>query len=113
MISAEKKSLHKKKYRLKKNDTVKVIAGKDKGKTGRILRIDKDRDRVVVEGVNIVKKAVKKRRENDTGGIIEIEASIHISNVTAVTKNGDATRVGFAIQNNEKVRIARKTGEQL
>ena len=102
-----------KKTRLKKDDQVKVIAGKDKGKTGRILRIDREKGRVLVEGINIVKKAMKKRSENDRGGIIELEAAIDISNVTAMTKNGENTRIGFKMENGRKIRFARKNGEAL
>jgi large subunit ribosomal protein L24 len=68
------------KFKLKKEDTVEIIAGKDKGKRGRILKILRDKDRIVVEGANIVKKAQKRRSQQDRGGIIEIEAPIHSSN---------------------------------
>jgi len=99
------------KYRIKKNDQVKVIAGKDKGKTGRVLRVDRERGRVLVEGINIVKKAMRKKRQEDRGGIAEIEASIHISNVMLVTRNGERTRVGMKVDGDRKVRVARKNGE--
>lgn len=99
--------------KIKKNDNVKVIAGRDKGKTGRVLRVDRERDRVLVEGVNLVKKAMKKRRQNDQGGIIEVEAPIHASNVMIVTRNGQTTRVGYRVEKGEKQRIAKKTGEVL
>lgn len=107
------KTQHRKKFKIRKEDQVKVIAGKDRGKIGRVLRVDRKRDRVLVEGVNIVKKAMKRRRQNEHGGIVEIEASIHISNVAALTKSGEVTRVGYRIENGKKVRIARKTGEAL
>ena len=99
--------------KIKKDDNVKVIAGRDKGKTGRVLRVDRERDRVLVEGVNLVKKAMKKRRQNDQGGIIEVEAPIHASNVMIVTRNGQTTRVGYRVEKGEKQRIAKKTGEVL
>ncbi len=99
--------------KLKKNDNVIVVAGKDKGKTGRILRIDHANRRVVVEGVNLVKKAVRKRRQNDRAGIIEIEAPLDVSSVMAVTKNGQPSRVGIRIDGNRKVRYLKKTGEEL
>lgn len=99
--------------RLKKDDNVIVVAGKDKGKTGRILRIDHENGRVVVEGVNLVKKAVRKRRQNDRAGIIEIEAPLNVSNVMAVTKNGQPSRVGIKIEGDRKVRYLKKTGEEL
>ena len=99
------------KYRIKKNDQVKVIAGKDKGKTGRVLRVDRERGRVLVEGINIVKKAMRKKRQEDRGGIAEIEASIHISNVMLMTRSGERTRVGTGLDGDKKVRIAKKNGE--
>lgn len=101
------------KYRIRKDDQVKVIAGKDKGKVGRVLRVDRDKERVLVEGVNLAKKAMKKRRQEDRGGIMDIEMPIHVSNVMLVTKSGDATRVGFTEEDGRKVRVARKTGEQV
>lgn len=99
------------KYRIKKDDQVTVIAGKDKGKTGRVLRVDRDKGRVLVEGINIVKKAMRKKRQEDRGGIAEIEAPIHISNVMLVTRNGEPTRVGVKLDGESKVRVARKNGE--
>jgi large subunit ribosomal protein L24 len=76
------------KYRIRKDDRVKVIAGKDKGKTGRVLRVDRERGRVLVEGINLAKKAMRKKRQEDRGGIIEIETPIHISNVMLMTRGG-------------------------
>ena len=99
------------KYRIKKNDHVKVISGKDKGKTGRVLRVDREKGRVLVEGINIVKKAMRKKRQEDRGGIMEIEASIQISNVMLVTRGGEQTRVGIRMDGNTKVRVAKKNGE--
>ncbi len=101
------------KTRLQRDDQVTVIAGKDKGKSGRVLRVDRKNARVLVEGVNIVKKAMRKKRENDRGGIIEIEAPIHISNVMLLTKSGKPSRIGYRVENGVKSRIAKKTGEQL
>ena len=100
--------------KLKKNDNVKVLAGKDKGKTGRILKVDRENERVVIQSVNLVKKTMKKRNQQDQGGIKEIEAPIHISNVAYVLKNGETTRIGMKIdENGKKVRYAKKTGEVL
>ena len=99
------------KYRIKRDDQVKVIAGKDKGKVGRVLRVDRDSGRVLVEGVNLAKKAMRKKRQDDRGGIMDIEMPIEISNVMLVTKNGEATRVGMKVEGREKTRIARKSGE--
>jgi large subunit ribosomal protein L24 len=101
------------KTRIKKNDTVKVITGKDKGKTGKVLKIDAEKGRVIVQGVNMVKKAMKKRSQQDKGGIIEIEAPLHISNVALVTKDGSTSRIGYKFVDDKKVRFAKKTGEVL
>lgn len=103
-----KKNIHTK---LKKNDTVQVIVGKDKGKTGRLLRIDREKGRVLVEGVNMVKKAQRRRSQNESGGIIEIEAAIDISNVMYVAKDGKPGRLGYRVEGGEKVRFVRRTGE--
>ncbi len=100
-------------YKLKKNDQVKVITGKNKGKGGRILKVDRDKGRVIVEGVNMVKKAMKKRKQNDRGGIIEVEASLHISNVMIVCKKCGPTRIGIKFEGEKKVRICKKCGETL
>ena len=104
-------ALHK--FKLKKEDTVQVIAGKDKGKKGRILKILRDKDRVLVEGVNMVKKAKKKRKQNDQGGIIEIEAAIHASNLMIVCKKCGPVRIGYKIDGDKKIRVCRKCGEAL
>ncbi len=101
------------KMKLKKNDTVKVISGRDKGKTGKVLRVENDRDRLIVEGINMVKKTKRPQSQNDKGGIIDIEAPIHMSNVMLVTKDGKTTRAGYRYDNKEKVRFAKKTGEVL
>jgi large subunit ribosomal protein L24 len=101
------------KTKLKKDDQVKVISGKDKGKTGRILRIDTKNGRVIVQGINMVKKAVRPKKQGEKGGIIDVEASLHISNIMLVTKSGDATKAAYKIEGGEKVRISRKTGETL
>jgi large subunit ribosomal protein L24 len=101
------------KYKLKKEDTVQIIAGKDKGKRGRILKILRVSDRVVVEGVNIVKKAKKRRNQQDRGGIVEIEAALHSSNVMIVCKKCGPTRIGYKLEGDTKTRICRKCGEAL
>ncbi len=98
--------------RLKKNDTVRIIAGKDKGRTGKIVRIDPKNERVYVQGANMVKKTQKKRTQQDRGGIIEVEAPIHVSNVQLVSKD-KVSRVGYRFENGKKVRYAKKTGEVL
>ena len=101
------------KFKLKKEDTVEVIAGKDKGKRGRILKILRDKDRILVEGVNIVKKAQKKRKQQDRGGIAEIEAALHSSNLMIVCKKCGPTRIGYKLDGEKKKRICRKCGEAL
>lgn len=101
------------KFKLKKEDTVQVIAGKDKGKQGRILKIHRDKDRVIVEGVNIVKKAMKKRKQTDRGGIIEIEAAIHASNLMIVCKKCGPVRIGYKFEDDKKIRVCKKCGEAL
>jgi len=98
--------------KLKKNDTVKILAGKDKGKTGKIVMVDREKERVVVQGANMVKKTMKKKNAQDKGGIMEIEAPIHVSNLAFVTSKGVATRIGYKFdENGTKVRFAKKTGE--
>ena len=96
--------------KIKKGDTVKVIAGKDKDKEGKVLSVDTKNAKVLVEGVNIVSKHAKPSAANQTGGIIQKEAPIDISNVMYLHK-GKATRVGFKLGGDKKVRFAKKTGE--
>ena len=96
--------------KIKKGDTVKVIAGKDKDKEGKVIAVDKKDGRVTVEGVNMVTKHTKPSAANQNGGIIQKEASIDVSNVMYVHK-GKATRVGFKEENGKKVRFAKSTGE--
>ena len=99
--------------RLKKNDTVKIIAGKDKGVTGKIIKVDTEKECVYVQGANMVSKTMKKRNQQDKGGITQVEAPIHVSNVAlVVSKNGEISKVGFKKDaNGNKVRYAKKTGE--
>ncbi len=101
------------KFKLKKDDTVQLIAGKDKGKRGKIVKILRDKDRVVVEGANIVKKAMKRKSQQDRGGIVEVEAAIHVSNVMIVCKKCGPTRIGYKLEGTDKVRICKKCGEAL
>ncbi len=99
--------------KIKKGDMVKVIAGKDKDKEGKVLSVDAKNGRVVVEGVNMVKKHLKPGRETQDGGIVSREASIDISNVMYIHK-GQATRVGFYIdENGKKVRYAKSSNEAI
>jgi large subunit ribosomal protein L24 len=99
---------------VKKGDKVIVISGKDRGKTGTILEAYPKRDRVLVEGVNMIKKHAKPSQENPQGGILNLEAPIHVSNVMPVDpKTGKPTRVGYEVRNGKKVRIAKSSGEAL
>ena len=99
--------------RLKKEDTVKIIAGKDKGKTGRILKVNRDAGKVIVQGINMAKKSMKPKSQNDKGGIIDIEMPLQASNVMIVCKKCGPTRIGVKIDGNEKTRICRKCGDKL
>jgi large subunit ribosomal protein L24 len=106
------------KVRIKKDDTVKVIAGRDKGKTGRVLDVDRERGRVLIEGVGMVKRHTRPNPSKQVkGGIAERESAIAISNVMMVTSGGIATRVGYRMESTgtavRRVRIAKKTGEIL
>ena len=96
--------------KIKKGDTVKVIAGKDKDKEGKVIAIDQKDGKVVVEGVNMLTKHTKPSASNQNGGIIHQEGPIDISNVMYVHK-GKATRVGFKLDGDKKVRVAKSTGE--
>ncbi len=101
-----------KKFKIKKDDEVIVIAGRDKGKKGKVLKMLTAKDRVIVSGVNMVKKH-KRADQSGAGGIIEQEAALHISNVALVDpKDGTASRVGYrTLEDGSKVRFARKSGE--
>ena len=101
------------KFKLKRDDTVYVIAGKDKGKRGRILKILRDKDRIIVQGINLVKKAMKRRTQQDRGGIVEIEAAIHSSNLMIVCRKCGPVRIGYKIDGDEKVRVCKKCGETI
>ena len=102
-----------KKFKIHKDDTVQVIAGKDKGKTGNVVRVVPAKNAVIVSGINIVKKAMKKRSQQDQGGIVEIEAPLNISNVAIVCKKCGATKIGYKIDGDKKVRVCRKCGDVL
>ncbi len=101
------------KFKIKKEDTVQIIAGKDKGKRGRVLKILRDKDRIIVEGANLVKKAMKRKSQQDRGGIVEVEAAIHSSNVMIVCKKCGPAKIGFKIDGDKKIRVCRKCGEAL
>ena len=102
-----------KKFKIRKDDTVEVIAGKDKGKRGQIVRVIRDKDSAIVAGINLVKKAMKKRTQQDRGGIAEVEAPLHISNVAIVCKKCGPTRIGYKLDGDKKLRVCRKCGDTL
>ena len=97
-------------HKIKKDDMVKIIAGKDKDKTGKVLSVDTKKNEVVVEGCNMVTKHTKPSQTNQNGGIVHQEAPIDLSNVMLL-HNGKATRVGFKMDGDKKVRVAKATGE--
>jgi large subunit ribosomal protein L24 len=101
------------KVRLRKNDVVKVISGRDKGKSGRILRIEQDSMRALVEGLNMVKKAVKAKKQNQKGGITSVEAPLALAKLMIVCKKCGATRIGYRIEGDKKLRVCRKCGGEL
>ena len=96
--------------KIKKGDTVKVIAGKDKDKEGKVLSVDAKNGKVVVEGINMLTKHTKPSAANQNGGIVTKEAPLHISNVMLLV-DGKATRVGFKMDGDKKVRVAKATGK--
>lgn len=101
------------KYKLKKNDQVRIIAGKNIDNTGRILKVNKANGTVIIEGQNMVKKAIRQRKQNQKGGIVEIEAPVKISNVMIICKKCGPTRIGFKKTDTQKMRICKKCGEEL
>lgn len=98
------------KFHVRKGDSVMVMAGDDKGKTGQVIQVFPDKNRAIVEGINIVKKHVK-ATQNQEGGIQEMEASIHLSNLAVLDpKTGEPTRIGRREENGASVRYSKKTG---
>ena len=103
-----------KKFNIKKGDTVYVNAGNDKGKTGKVLEVLRDKDRVIVEGVNMVSKSTKPSAKYPQGGIIKQEAPIHISNLSLIDpKSGKPTRVSIKHEGKNVIRISKKSGEEI
>ena len=102
-----------KKSKIRKDDTVQVLAGKDKGKRGTVLGVNLKKETVLVSGVNIVKKAMRKKSQQDQGGIAEIEAPLNISNVAIVCKKCGPTKIGYKIDGDKKIRVCHKCGDVL
>lgn len=99
---------------IKKGDTVQVLSGNDKGKTGEVLQVIPKTEKVVVKGVNVRKKHVKPRKKGEEGGILSIESAIHSSKVNVVCpKCNKATRIGYTIEKDEKVRVCKKCGAKI
>ena len=106
--------------RIRRDDTVRVIAGKDRGRTGRVKSVDRNNQRVYVEGLNIIKRHIKPRTLRDTqraqeiGGIVEMEGPIHVSNVMLIDpQSGEPTRVGVNREGGKRVRVAKKSGKEI
>lgn len=100
------------KLKIKTGDTVKVIAGDHKGEEGKVVKVFIDKNRAIVEGVNMISKHTKPSADNPQGGIVKREASLHISNLMLV-KNGEASRVGYRTEGDQKVRFSKKSNEVL
>ena len=96
--------------KIKKGDTVRVIAGKDKDKEGKVIAVDAKANRVIVEGVNMITKSQKPSAANQQGGLVQKEAPIDVYNVMYL-QNGQVTRIGFKMDGDKKVRVAKKTGD--
>ena len=103
------------KFHIKKGDTVMVLSGEDKGRTGKVLKMIRDKERAIVEGVNIVTKSSKPTAKNPQGGFVKVEAPIHISNLSLIDpKSGKPTRISIKVnEDGKKVRIAKKSGEEI
>ena len=100
--------------KIRKGDNVKVISGNDKGKTGEVLEVIPDTNKIIVKGINVRKKHVKSRKQGEEGGIIPVECAIHASKVNVVCpKCGKATRIGYEIDKDQKVRVCKKCGAKI
>ncbi len=99
------------KLKIKSGDTVQVIAGDNKGQQGKVQKVFIDKNKAIVEGVNLVSKHKKPSAANPQGGIVKQEAPIHISNLSLLTSEGKATRVGYRVEGDKKVRFSKKSNE--
>ena len=102
------------KLKIKSGDTVKVIAGDHKGAEGKVLKVDREKNKAIIEGVNMVSKHTKPSAKNPQGGIVKKEAPIHISNIALIDpKSKKATRVGIKVEGDKKVRFSKKSNQVL
>jgi large subunit ribosomal protein L24 len=104
------------KFKIHKDDNVEIIAGKDKGKRGTVIRVfvKDNKGKVIVSGANLIKKAMKRKSQQDAGGIAEVEAPLDISNVALVCKKcGRPVKAGYKLDGDKKIRVCRKCGEKL
>ena len=99
------------KLKIKTGDTVRVIAGDHKGSEGKVLTVFIEKNKAIVEGVNMIKKHMKPNAQSPQGGIVEKEAAIHISNLSLINDKGETTRVGYKMEDGKKVRYAKKSNE--
>ena len=99
------------KLKIKTGDTVQVIAGDHKGSEGKVLKVLIEKNKAIVEGVNMIKKHMKPSAENPQGGIVEKEAALQISNLSLINSKGETTRVGYRMEDGKKVRYAKKSNE--
>ena len=99
------------KLKIKTGDTVRVIAGDHKGSEGKVLTVFIEKNKAIVEGVNMIKKHMKPSAQNPQGGIVEKAAAIQISNLSLITSKGETTRVGYRVEDGKKVRYAKKSNE--
>ncbi len=115
MAKRRNPKLSKRKFRIKRGDTVYVTVGKDKGRTGKVLSVLTDRDKVIVEKINMVKRHTKPTQQNPAGGIVEKEAPVHISNLMVYdVQNARPTRVGIkTLASSERVRFSKASGEEI
>jgi len=99
------------KLKIKTGDTVVITAGDHKGTEGKVMRVDAEKNKAIVEGANMVSKHEKPSAKNPQGGIVKKEAPVHISNLALVDSKGDAARVGYEVRDGKKVRVSKKSGE--
>ena len=102
-----------KKFKIRKGDNVRVVAGAQKGSEGKVVKIISETGRVIVEGINLVKKHTKPSAQSPQGGIVEKESSIDISYLSILTADGNITRIGYRIEDDKKVRYPKKSNEVL